>query len=270
MSDAVIVSAGPLARVDGLRGVVHAVFPSSLYIEPHVGPLVVVHELAHGHTPTSLLVACARPPDWGVAPGDAVAGGPGRLRVGSALLDARGARVWRPPPVRGGDAASASPFIADTIDDDALAADCRRLAAALAADDRVRTRACTAALIGRGPGLTPAGDDALAGLLAVLHRGGGAPARRCRESLAACVQPLLARTTPISAHYLRLALEGHFGEHLTHLVDGAAAPGGPRPELIARVRGIGATSGADALAGVRAGFELLAALATPEPAQEAA
>ena len=37
---------------------------------------------------------------------------------------------------------------------------------------------------------------------------------------------LLRRTTPISAHYLRLAIDGHFGEHLTDLVDALGSGNG--------------------------------------------
>jgi hypothetical protein len=69
--------------------------------------------------------------------------------------------------------------------------------------------------------------------------------------------PLLARTSPISAHYLRLALAGHVGEHLLTLVD-ACLGGSAPPELVARVRATGATSGADALVGVDAALGLLA------------
>jgi Protein of unknown function (DUF2877) len=93
----------------------------------------------------------------------------------------------------------------------------------------------------------------------VQHRGGppavcGEPLRR----LCASVNAQFARTTPISAHFLRLAAAGHFGEALTDLVDTFGA--GP----LARVRAIGASSGDDALAGVAAGLRLLRELEATE------
>lgn len=265
MRDAVVTSTGPLVSICGLRGVVHAVFPSSLYVEPTEGPLLVVHDATHGHTPTSLIVPGARAARWGAAAGDAVAGRSGYLRVGRMLLDARGARAWRPRAARVGSAASPR-LLAALVHEQAagsqrLGADCRRLAAALAAADRVQAASCTAALVGSGQGLTPSGDDALVGMLAALYRaGGGAPALRCRQLLASCIRLLLGRTTTISAHYLRLALDGHFGEHLTDLIDHLVPGAVPDPDLVARLRAIGATSGADALVGVLGGLQLISDL----------
>ncbi len=264
MHVAVVASAGPLARIDGVRGVVHAVFPGSVLVARSDGPLLVVHGPGHGHTPTSLIVEGARRGQWGTAPGDVVTGGLGHLRFGSTLLDGRQARVWRPRrAVRCGAvaAAEALPAIVHTVPVDALArldSDCRRLATALAIDDVPAVCACTRALVGNGPGLTPSGDDAIVGLLAVLHRAG--PIELCARPLRLIgniLDALLCRTTSVGAHYLRLAIDGHFGEHLTDLVDALGSEGGASPERVARVRATGATSGADALVGVVAGLRLL-------------
>jgi hypothetical protein len=94
-------------------------------------------------------------------------------------------------------------------------------------------------------------------MLAVLHR--GAPPALTRDLLAeigAALPPLLARTTRISAHYLRLALLGAFSELLLAVVDDLARTGRTThaPALLAT----GATSGADALAGVVATIHALA------------
>jgi hypothetical protein len=68
-----------------------------------------------------------------------------------------------------------------------------------------------AALVGRGPGLTPEGDDLLAGAVAVLtalgDRSGLLPPR------------LRERTTPLSATLLELAAEGRVIEPLHALLD---------------------------------------------------
>ncbi len=264
MADAVVVSAGPLARIDGVRGVVHAVYPGSVYIATTDGPLLVVHGPGYGHTPTSLVVAGARRDYWGAARGDVATGRLGYLRFGSTLLDARQARVWQPRrAVHRVAAASAETLraIVREIPGDAMArlhSACRRLVTALAADDAAAVSAGARALVGNGPGLTPSGDDALVGLFAVLHRVG--PTERCSDALrllAESVDALLRRTTPISAHYLQLAIDGHFGEHLTDLVDALGSGNGVGTGQVPRVRATGATSGADALVGVVAGLHLL-------------
>lgn len=254
MPDLVVVSTGPLARIAGVRGVVHAVFPAAVYIRVADGTMLVVHGPGHGHTPTSLIVDRLPSGGWGAVAGDSVAGGHGHLRLGAMRLDARQAHTWRPRVPVDRDAAAAATALPaiEAAATPALAPPCRRLARALAADDHAAIAASVAAMVGTGPGLTPAGDDALVGLLALLHRAG---ARRARPGalrlLCANVHAQLHRTTPISAHFLGLAAAGHFGEALTDLVDSFGA--GP----LARVRATGASSGADALAGVAAGLHLL-------------
>ena len=113
---------GPLARVDGLRGVVHAVFLRRSTSSRRSG---------RWWWSTSWRTATRRPRCSSHAPGRRIGAWRWRRRrrPGRAARRQRAARrtrrqVWRPPP-RGGDAASASPFIAGTIDDDALTADCR-------------------------------------------------------------------------------------------------------------------------------------------------
>ncbi len=277
MPDAVVASAGPLARIDGMRGVVHAVFPRSAYVEKSDGSMLVIHDASHGHTPTSLIVDGARPATWGAAPGDAVAGRLGYLRFGTLLLDARQARGWRPRPATRRDTpvpvGPLTQIVRGTADDafERLEPDCRRLAAALAHGDAAATATHTRALVGSGPGLTPSGDDALVGVLAVLHRAGpSAVTVGLRELLGASMVPLLGRTTAISAHYLRLALAGHFGEHLTNLIDGLGADGNVGPEFVARVRSAGASSGTDALVGVITGLRLLCSIPSTDPVKEMA
>ncbi len=275
MLDAVVASAGPLARVDALRGVVHAVFPTSVYVEPSDGPFLVIHDQAHGHTPTSLIVHGARPAEWGAVPGDAVVGLRGYLRIGAMVLDVRRVRAWRPRPVarhvRTVTVEPLATLVCATTSDafERISPDCLRLAAALAAGDADAVAACARVLVGNGPGLTPSGDDALVGLLAVLHRSGSdAIAVSARTLLGACIRPLLGRTTTISAHYLRLAFDGHFGEHLTNLLDARGSGVDVLADLVARVRDTGATSGADALVGVVSGLRLLGELSSMQQAKE--
>ena len=94
----------------------------------------------------------------------------------------------------------------------------------------------------------------------MLHRlaagGEGSPPALLRPAVA----EHLHRTGDISAHYLRLAAAGHFGERLVALCDALAA--GAREAIesaAAAVLATGATSGADALLGVAGGVRLVAA-----------
>ena len=133
----------------------------------------------------------------------------------------------------------------------ALAAHAAPALAALAAWLRGHALAQPAAgLIGLGPGLTPSGDDYLAGVLVAL-RAAGRGARA--DALWRWLEPRLAgRTSALSAAHLAAAAAGEAHEALhaclARLVGGAAewAP------LLARLGAVGHCSGWDALAGAHA------------------
>ena len=116
-----------------------------------------------------------------------------------------------------------------------------------------------ARLVGRGDGLTPLGDDALCGWLA-LHRSVGAPT----PAVDAAVRDALARTTLLSATLLDCALRGEvlpeFAAYLTAL-------GTPEePARAAALATIGHTSGAGLLHGARRALAGLADRTTvPDP-----
>ena len=142
----------------------------------------------------------------------------------------------------------------------ALADACRRCDAEAAGREVHR-------LIGWGEGLTPAGDDVLAGLLAALDglAGTDAERRRFRETLGAACIARLARTTPISAHLLRLAAGGHHAEPVLGLRDALLGADESRrvDAALERVLAIGATSGAATASGVLAGVRAWLPDATP-------
>ena len=128
-----------------------------------------------------------------------------------------------------------------------------RLLHALQDGDRSGIRESAALLAGLGPGLTPAGDDYLVGLMAGLRVWPGplenselAPEEACQIILEATE----GRTTLLSRAFLRSAKEGLFGENWHELLAELA-----RGEIIGiqraarRILSSGATSGADALAG---------------------
>jgi hypothetical protein len=110
-------------------------------------------------------------------------------------------------------------------------------------------------LLGRGPGLTPEGDDLLAGVagtLAVLGPATGMGRSFLRGVLAALVAPARARTTALSATLLELAAHGRLAEPAGRLLD--LSPAGERawPAALARLRRLGHGSGRAYATGIAA------------------
>ena len=97
-----------------------------------------------------------------------------------------------------------------------------------------------AAMVGLGPGLTPAGDDVLAGLLVGLHH----DATR-RDAVIERVLPHLPRTTALSAALLRHAMLGHGVPALLDVADliAAGAPVDRIPSAVERLTDVGHSSG---------------------------
>lgn len=112
-------------------------------------------------------------------------------------------------------------------------------------------------LLGTGPGLTPAGDDLLAGVMLFLHRINRAD---LASSLWKVLEPWLAsRTNPVSSAHLRLAAQGQCSEHLLLLLDhvvkeNSADNTDMTHKMIADIQSltnrIGSSSGWDTLAGM--------------------
>jgi hypothetical protein len=199
-----------------------------------------------------------------------------RLAVGDRVfLDARDAVPWRPRPfptptadgLRRGlatlDAATAQVpprGLADRASSDPVTARARRglevLTGLIAAPGGEMPREVTS-LIGLGPGLTPAGDDALGGAMIALAAFGRPKAS---EWLASHVLPLaVALTSSISLSHLEAAADGEGAAALHHTLaalagsDAAGAVDGLR-----RLDRIGHSSGWDALAGAVAALRGLA------------
>jgi hypothetical protein len=122
-----------------------------------------------------------------------------------------------------------------------------RLSGAIGAAELVEY---AARLGGRGPGLTPAGDDVLAGLLLVASAAGSAGDTRALLAVAASV-----RTTEVAAGFLHWAARGQCIEP-AHAVLAALAEHGAEtdPPACARLTTIGSSSGAALLAGIRIGL----------------
>lgn len=105
----------------------------------------------------------------------------------------------------------------------------------------VDAEATTDDLVGLGPGLTPAGDDVLAGLLVGLHHH-----EELRAPLAADVDRLAAgRTTTLSAELLRHAADGLAMPAVVAVADGLAGYGSDRglEAAVGRLVAVGHSSG---------------------------
>ena len=109
-----------------------------------------------------------------------------------------------------------------------------------------------AALIGLGPGLTPAGDDVVAGILVGLA---AARADATLARLAAAVRPLRHRTTTVSAALLEHAGDGRAVPQLARYLVGLAR-GRLDPGVVQDLERVGATSGAALAAGARIGLRV--------------
>ncbi|MGW7823910.1 DUF2877 domain-containing protein [Streptomyces puniciscabiei] len=276
------VSRAYLVPDSDATGTVHSVFATACNLAV-AGTLVTVHDAGAPHTPTSVRMRSCATGAWSPR---AQAGDPVRFRAGvlsfsGHVCDLRRLSVWAPGPVPQPVDAAAVGRLAGCVGRAReqhlrgrgfpafeLEARAEELQAALhsgpsATDGAVRR------LIGFGPGLTPAGDDLLVGLMAMLYR--------LRPVLPSAGQALRAivhavrrdahRTTDISAHHLRLAAAGAFGEPITGLLD-AIAGGAARTVVAARTEDVlrlGASSGADAVAGVVLGVRAL----VPPPDEKA-
>lgn len=107
------------------------------------------------------------------------------------------------------------------------------------------------ALAGLGPGLTPAGDDFLVGMLAALHATAQVGPGEKQQSLRALIATTAAaQTTRLSAAWLQHAGIGHFGQRWHDLILALNSGKNERiRQAVARLKAIGATSGADGFFG---------------------
>jgi hypothetical protein len=236
--------------------------PAALYLATATGPSVAgsgvtgpgaVGLLACHATrlPCGLLLAgpAAEQPLTALAPpGDLAAAG---CLIGGGLVQWTGphgpvivrvVREWSPArPAAGAVAPAALAEMHALLPSPAAAGlDAALLAELIAsAGGRVTAAQLAGLLLGRGPGLTPAGDDALAGFL-IGARTFGLPASGLRNAIAALAP---ARTTALSAALLRHAAEGECIDEAAELAAALTGRGAPGPALQRLLR-VGHTSGA--------------------------
>jgi hypothetical protein len=151
-----------------------------------------------------------------------------------------------------------------TATDPAGAAALELLYRAIRERDAEPAAAAARELLGRGPGLTPEGDDLLAagaGTLVVLGPAVGWDGSVVAATLATLIAPARERTTALSATLLELAARGRLAEPAGRLLD--LSPGGEAawPAALARLERLGHGSGRAYAAGIAATTSLLAAAA---------
>jgi hypothetical protein len=123
-----------------------------------------------------------------------------------------------------------------------------------------RLAAVLGRVIGRGPGLTPSGDDVVIGILAVLRAPAAASANPAAvDCLTHAIAPLLPTTTSISGHLLRQACDGLFSRPLQDLVAALRTDATAQhlEQRVERLVAMGATSGADSGIGLLAAAPLV-------------
>ncbi|WP_049575001.1 DUF2877 domain-containing protein [Nonomuraea sp. SBT364] len=243
-----------------------AAFPAGVYLEVRTDlepSVIAVITAAASRLPNSVLLSGPLPH---VTVGDDAYVGDGSVELGRLSLRAR--RWWNPAPplgpvdpVRLAGASMrhppASPALAGHDAVELLAASCAsgRLLGAVTAAER---------LVGLGPGLTPSGDDVLAGLLVTLRHLGAATgtdrAVRLAGWLAAAVTyDARTRTTPISATLLHCAARGQAGPEVVAVLRALAGRQPLEPALL-RLHALGHTSGADLAQGIAIGLDAVLSL----------
>ncbi len=243
------------------RGQVVAVYRRAAYVRLPAGLVALTtDDVWRGPLYTRSLVRPDR-----LAPGDRVdVVGGCELRVGATSVDLSTARVWRGPLP---DPARLTAALALAAADDrgagfadlfagapptALAgplfADC--LGVALRRLDHGDLAGVARAIGGLGPGLTPAGDDTLAGILLVSRVLAGDAAE---DGLVAVADGV--RTTSVARAFLHWAARGQSVEPVHDLLAALAAGDGPAAAVHLAVLGeLGHSSGADLAYGLHLGL----------------
>jgi hypothetical protein len=184
--------------------------------------------------------------------------GPGATTIAIALRDLRATLVERAPE-QGFAPLLAAPAAARSAVERAVATRLSRtlpmLARATERRDVTAIAGAAAGLVGLGPGLTPSGDDFIAGYLAALWSRAGFESgiEAMLPSLADALAPLFQHTNAISRQMLSDAAQGRFAEHLID-VTRAVAGTGDVVDATAQALASGHSSGADTVCGLLFGY----------------
>ncbi len=282
-------------REEGWSGEVIAVHTRSVYLTGDDGEIYAVVEEPLGNGPLNLVIRASGAQAFaGLSVGAAAASSGARLLLGDSLdVGLERAALWDPKAylALGADPDGLRRALADLCrlaaaqaPDESLArllphlheedlpaplkavghfprshALISGLVESLARRNRRSLKVVTSSLAGLGPGLTPSGDDFLAGVLLALAlvREQRADAE-LTEIAGLLVETAAPRTHEISAAYLRAAHNGEASERWHPLL--AAISAGDTQKLHDAAAGVlefGETSGADMLAGFIAGLGVI-------------
>jgi hypothetical protein len=263
-----------------LHGRAIAVFPSAVYlqIDRATEPAVIALTTSDAVRPPNavvLAVPTRQEPFQAIREGDAAFVGEGSAIVGGRLR-ARVRRWWDPTPVLG-------PLSMARLSHGERALDAitgrwglsghatpRLLADACLAGDLAQAVDAAERIVGLGPGLTPSGDDALAGLLLSLRLLGGAVPGGGRavwlaDWLGAAVTAHAGdRTTSLSATLLHCAARGQASVEAAAVLRGIAGQD-PLVPAARRLLATGHTSGADLAWGLLLGCRAALSLSGGRP-----
>jgi hypothetical protein len=265
-------------RAGRLRGSVHSVFRRAVNLATNDGELFTLAARGLGNAPHTALLPVHDVRDIGMSVGDAVHERAGQLWIGERVaLTFETASVWncvlprwRATPPRVGanlawlqgklrqrrlvQRAAVGAFDRAVLDVLEERAGCLR--DALREREGAVAGAHARSLLGLGPGLTPAGDDFLVGLFAVLHLP-DSPCERWLQGGAQVLQDAERATNEISLAALRCAGRGRVRDSIAVLLRELLRGGGASLEAaLARVLAIGASSGCDIAAGLACGLEI--------------
>ncbi|WP_240777744.1 DUF2877 domain-containing protein [Nonomuraea basaltis] len=269
VSGAASAAVRPLLESPRRPARVLAAFPAGVYLEVRTDLEPSVIAVITGEAtrlPNSVLLAGPLPH---VTVGDEASVGDRGIDLGPLSLRVR--RWWDPAPPLGradrtelADAAvllarpaEPGPGLAGNGAVESLAGSCAKgwlLGVVTAAEQ----------LVGLGPGLTPSGDDVLAGLLVTLrHLGAATEADRAvwlADWLGATVTfDARTRTTPLSATLLHCAARGEASPEVLAVLRGVTGRQALEPAL-RRLHRLGHTSGADLAQGIAIGVDAVLAL----------
>ncbi len=133
------------------------------------------------------------------------------------------------------------------------------LCRALQSQDLDLTAQALQGLIGCGEGLTPSGDDYVAGVLVSFLRGWDGSRSDFAEKLPGIVAVAAQRTTEISRTMLWYAARGEGAYYLTRAADGLLSAGPRTMQHVLRLSRIGSSSGRYLLAGLLQGCKIFLA-----------
>jgi hypothetical protein len=237
----------PLLWGEPRRASVLAVGDAALYLHVHAGPpdrpdaAAVLAVLTHDAVRLPCSVVLAADPAVaglrGITPDDDVVVEDGRVRwvSGRRPVTVVAAREWAPARARRG--RPRAHRLAE-LERSLIGVDIG-VDPAWTTPLRDGVESSVAGLLGRGPGLTPAGDDVLTGYL-LAARAFGADPRAVRAEVARLAA---SRTTALSAQLLRHALAGTCAPEVAAVLD-AIGGSGSLAEPLAALFAVGHTSGA--------------------------